>query len=169
MINSKFQWIPIKFVIICFVAGPPQTPANFTLVSSTDTSIVVEWIPGYNGGYEQTFNIQYRIVNESKIWMTQKIPQYNRQTYTLSELQGDTWYELRMFAGNKFDRSHFTYIQSMATGKTRMFSRRFCFLIFNRVRCPTIWIIIDHCSNIIVFFSFVRRGALGVHVWPFIY
>jgi hypothetical protein len=62
---------------------------------------VIEWIPGYNGGHEQTFNIQYRIVNESKRWIPQqipqynkKIPQYNKQTYTLLGLQRTTWYEL---------------------------------------------------------------------------
>ena len=76
---------------------------------------MVEWIPGYNGGHEQTFNIQYRIVNESKIWFTQQIPQYNKQTYTLSGLQGDTRYELRMFAENKFDRSSPTDIRSIST------------------------------------------------------
>jgi len=77
------------------------------LVSSTDTRIVVEWIPGYNGGHEQHFNLQYRIVNESKAWITQEIPQYDRQTYKLSGLQADTWYELRMFAENKFDTRSF--------------------------------------------------------------
>jgi hypothetical protein len=76
---------------------------------------VVEWIPGYNGGHEQIFNIQYRIINESNKWMTQKIPKYDRQTYTLVGLQGDTWYELRMFAENKFDSSLVTYIQSKST------------------------------------------------------
>jgi hypothetical protein len=76
---------------------------------------VVEWIPGYNGGHEQTFSIQYRIINESKIWTTRKIPQYNNQTYILSDLQGDTWYELRMFAENKFDKSNVTDIQSIST------------------------------------------------------
>jgi hypothetical protein len=98
-----------------YFAGPPQTPTNFALVSSTDTSIVVEWIPGYNGGPEQTFRIQYRIINESKMWITQEIPEYNKQTYILSDLQGDTWYELRMFAENKFDKSNFTDIQSIST------------------------------------------------------
>jgi hypothetical protein len=76
---------------------------------------VVEWIPGYNGGHDQTFNIQYCIVNESNIWMTQEISQYNRQTYALSGLQGDTWYELRMFAENKLDRSLVTDIKSIST------------------------------------------------------
>ena len=76
---------------------------------------MVEWIPGYNGGHEQTFNIQYRITNESKIWFTREIPHYNRLTYLLSGLQRDTCYELRMFAQNKFDRSSVTDIQSILT------------------------------------------------------
>ena len=76
---------------------------------------MVEWIPGYNGGHEQTFNIQYRIVNESKTWMTHEIPQYNKETYTLSGLQSNTLYELRMFAENKFDRSSVTDIQRIST------------------------------------------------------
>ena len=76
---------------------------------------MVEWIPGYNGGYEQTFNIQYRIINASKIWIRQQIPQYNKQTYILSGLQSNTWYELRMFSKNKFDKSSVTDIQSIST------------------------------------------------------
>jgi hypothetical protein len=76
---------------------------------------VVEWIPGYNGGHEETFRIQYRVVNESQIWITQEIPLYNNQPYILSGLQSDTWYELRMFAENKLDRSSVTDIQSIST------------------------------------------------------
>jgi hypothetical protein len=49
------------------------------------------------------------------MWITQEIPEYNKQTYILSDLQGDTWYELRMFAENKFDQSSFTDIQSIST------------------------------------------------------
>ena len=79
---------------------------------------MVEWIPGYNGGHEQTFSIQYRIINESKIWTTQEIPKYNRQTYTLSGLQSDTWYELRMFAKNEYDESSATDMQSILTDST---------------------------------------------------
>ena len=99
----------------CYVVGAPRIPTTFTLVSSTDTSIVVEWIPGYNGGHEETFSIQYRVVNESQIWITQEIPLYNNQAYILSGLQSDTWYELRMFSKNKFDRSSVTDIQSIST------------------------------------------------------
>ena len=99
---------------------------------------MAEWIPGYNGGHEQTFNMQHRIVNESKIWLTQQIPQYNKQTYTLSGLQGDTWYELRMFAENKFDSSSVTDIQSISTVpsvKTGMHSNVSLFCSFTLSIC----------------------------------
>ena len=105
----------VQHTVVLESASPPQTPTNFTIVSSADTSIEVEWIPGYDGGHEQTFNIQYRIVNESTEWITQKIPLYNRQTYILSGLQSDTWYELKMFAVNKFNKSSVTVIQSIST------------------------------------------------------
>ena len=75
----------------------------------------MEWIPGYNGGHEQTFRMQYRIINESNKWLAQQIPQYNKQTFILSGLQSNTWYELRMFANNRFDRSSFTDIESIST------------------------------------------------------
>jgi hypothetical protein len=96
---------------------------------------VIEWIPGYDGGHEQTFKIQYRIVNKSKIWMTQEIPPYDKKTYILSGLQSNTWYELRMFAENKFDRSSVTDIQSKSTLPSieKGISSRvsvFCFLTF---------------------------------------
>ena len=96
---------------------------------------MIEWIPGYDGGNEQTFNIQYRIVNESKIWMTREIPLYDKKTYILSGLQSNTRYELRMFAKNKFDRNTVTDIQNKSTVpsiETDMPSRVsvFCFLTF---------------------------------------
>ena len=37
------------------------------------------------------------------------------QTYILSGLHSGTWYELRMFAENKFDKSSATDIQSIST------------------------------------------------------
>ena len=91
---------------------------------------MIELISVYNDGHEQTSNIQYRIVNESRIWITQKIPQYNRQTYILSGLQGDTWYELRMFASKKGFRRPVTGVQRTTTSKQRMLYLIFCFLIF---------------------------------------
>jgi hypothetical protein len=45
--------------------------------------------------------------------MTHAIPQYNKQTYILSGLKDDTWYELRLFAENKIDKSSVTDIQSI--------------------------------------------------------
>ena len=100
---------------------------------------MVEWIPGYNGGHEQTFNIQYRIVNASTIWITQEIPNYNRETHTLSGLRGDTWYELRMFAKNKFDKSSVTDIQSISTVSSIEKGIKICSFTLSMCFYPTVW------------------------------
>ena len=85
---------------------------------------------------KKTFSIQYRVVNESQLWITQEIPLYNNQAYILSGLQSDTWYALRMFAENKLDRSSVTDIQSISTVpslKKGMYSdvSSFCFFILS--------------------------------------
>jgi hypothetical protein len=129
---------------------------------------VVEWIPGYNGGHEQTFNIQYRIIDESKIWTTREIPKHNRQSYTLLELQSDTWYELRMFAKNELNKSSVTDIQSISTDSTSVEKGMpsgvslFCYLTFfismllgvgniKFFQCPSVchifWFLLNNLSS----------------------
>jgi hypothetical protein len=71
-----------------------------TRINRYNRSKFSKWIPGYNGGHEQTFNIQYRVVNESTIWNTQKISLYNKQTYILSGLQSGTGYNRSKFAND---------------------------------------------------------------------
>ncbi|XP_060590726.1 protein sidekick-1-like [Ruditapes philippinarum] len=45
----------------CETKGKPDPPKNFRIANDgiTDTIIEVEWEPGYDGGYEQTFYVYY--------------------------------------------------------------------------------------------------------------
>jgi len=89
------------------ISGRPQTPVNFSLVSSTETSILVEWTPGYNDNREQTFYLEYR-VRGTKTWSLKEISHNTKQltslTYVLSGLQDSTLYELKMYSKNMFGR-----------------------------------------------------------------
>ncbi|CAC5404061.1 IGSF9B [Mytilus coruscus] len=99
-------------------ASAPETPSNFTLTSSSETSITVQWIPGYNGGHTQTFYIEYRI-SGTNAWFPQEIKTSNQldthNLYTLSGLQDKTSYELRMYAKNSFNQSQHTEIATIRT------------------------------------------------------
>ena len=90
------------------------------MVSSTETSILVEWTPAYNDNNEQTFYLEYR-VRGAKIWSLKEIyhntKQLNSLTYVLSGLQDSTLYELKMFSKHMYGRSLSTDIDSIQTKK----------------------------------------------------
>jgi hypothetical protein len=102
----------------CHISVLPQTPANFSLVSSTETSILVEWTPGYSGDHEQTFYLEYR-ARRTETWSLKEISHNTKQvtslTYVLSGLQDNTLYELKMYSKNMFGRSLSTDIDIIQT------------------------------------------------------
>ncbi|CAC5394845.1 unnamed protein product [Mytilus coruscus] len=99
--------------------GGPETPLNFTITSSGETSITVQWIPGYDGGHTQSFYIEYRMIGTNAWFPDHEIKTSNQldshNIYTLSGLQDKTTYELRMYAKNKFNQSQHTDIQTTKT------------------------------------------------------
>jgi hypothetical protein len=118
-------WISIQNVsyvftvhLPCHISVHPQTPANFSLVSSTETSILVEWTPGYNGEHEQTLYLEYR-ARRTETWSLKEISDNTKQltslTYVLSGLQDSTLYELKMHSVNMFGRSLSTAIDIIQT------------------------------------------------------
>ncbi|CAG2197911.1 unnamed protein product [Mytilus edulis] len=102
-------------------SSPPETPSNFTISSSKETSITVQWIPGYDGGQTQTFYIEYRITGSSE-WVPWEVKNSNQfdsyMVYTLTGFQDETSYELRMYAKNKFNQSQHTDIETIRTQKS---------------------------------------------------
>ena len=88
------------------------------MVSSTETSILVEWIPGYNDGQKQTFYLEHR-VRGAKTWSLKEISHNTKQltsrTYVLSGLHDSTLYELQMHSKNMFGRSLSTDIDIIQT------------------------------------------------------
>jgi hypothetical protein len=104
----------------CHISVHPQTTANFSLVSSTETSILVEWTPGYNGEHEQTFYLEYR-ARRTETWFLKEISHNTKQltslTYVLSGLQDSTLYELKMYSKNMLGRSISTDIDIIQTSE----------------------------------------------------
>ncbi|CAG2232583.1 unnamed protein product [Mytilus edulis] len=90
------------------ILGGPETPSNFTITSSSETSVTVQWIPGFDGGHTQTFLIEYRIIGTYS-WMLQETKTSTQvdthNIYTVSALQDKTTYEFRMYAQNAFNQS----------------------------------------------------------------
>lgn len=72
------------------------------------TSITVHWKSADNGGYQQTFYVEFK-VSASSFWIKKEIPMllYGdvSHVYELISLQTSTYYNLRIFAVNKINKS----------------------------------------------------------------
>lgn len=86
----------------------PKPPSEFQHVaeSVTETSVKVNWKPGFNGGLPQTFVIQYK--NSDGDWInTTEITdsQQKEMNYTLMQLLPGTTYTAQIFAINPLGTS----------------------------------------------------------------
>lgn len=99
-----------------YILGVPETPGNFSMRTTSTTSITIVWDPNSGGGHAQIFYIKYK-VQGSLLWTTVSAgvegvnDQKRRRTYELKNLQKRQTYELRMFSENTAGkRSNYTEV-----------------------------------------------------------
>ncbi|KAH7639027.1 protein turtle [Dermatophagoides farinae] len=80
----------------------PHTPTNVS-VNTSYFAATIQWEPNYNGGYEQTFHLSYRISDQGDAeWKTIRVPPpETTNTFTLYNLQSDNEYEFQVYATNR--------------------------------------------------------------------
>ncbi|VDI65477.1 Hypothetical predicted protein [Mytilus galloprovincialis] len=113
-VTLKSGFPDVKFTIALESASIPDIPGNFSQRDTAFTSFTVQWDPGSDGVYKQTFYIQYRVQGSSE-WTIVAAgdedinEQRRRRTYEVRNLQEGKAYELRMYAENTaMKRSNFT-------------------------------------------------------------
>jgi len=81
--------------------GPPETPTNLHVISSTTTSITVQWRKGFNGGHPQTFVVSYKqdgTNDEHKLESNETTDTH--YTLAINNLEPDEIYTLYLYAYN---------------------------------------------------------------------
>ncbi|XP_060565354.1 nephrin-like [Ruditapes philippinarum] len=96
----------------------PDMPKDLTykLGSITESSVILVWTPGFNGGFPQTFILLYHISHKETLHSVQ-VHDTNEQTisYTLTNLLSSKTYNIRMFAMNKKGNSSNTKTLQLTT------------------------------------------------------
>lgn len=97
--------IPVFFSFL----DKPSSTDYFTYIKEklTSSSITFTWKPGFNGGLQQTFVIQYKIVSDD-LWfnVTVKDSQNSLMNYTLTSLSSGKDYVALLFAYNDIGASN---------------------------------------------------------------
>ncbi|VDI47025.1 Hypothetical predicted protein [Mytilus galloprovincialis] len=106
----------VEQTITLEITGIPETPGNFSMRTTSTTSITIVWDPNSGGGHVQTFYIQFRVQGYLS-WTAVSAgeeginKQKRRRTYKLKNLQEGQTYELRMFSENTAGkRSNYTEV-----------------------------------------------------------
>ena len=96
--------------LFVLLSGPPELPVNFRVLphSATPSSIGFSWTPGFHGGADQTFHIDYR--SEGQEWKEGarlfggKVSNQQLQI-EVNGLDADSPYLFRIYASNQYGES----------------------------------------------------------------
>lgn len=92
----------MRLICIFFLTGEPEKPTIIVLKSSANY-IYVEFEHGNDGGYPQTFIIEYRKASAGP-W-TQITVDNSHTYYYIKDLESETEYTLQMYSFNKIGNS----------------------------------------------------------------
>lgn len=104
---------------ILFPGTTPHPPSNVTVTTSS-FSATISWTPAYDGGYDQSYVIWYRIADltgggSANEWKTFHVHPDGATSFTLYNLQQDTEYEFVIYARNILGEGQPTDIVRMKT------------------------------------------------------
>ncbi|XP_052099535.1 semaphorin-2A-like isoform X2 [Mytilus californianus] len=112
--------------------GPPDKPKYLQVIKTTIDKIDLRWLPGYNGGYDQTFVFEYQIESASS-WSVQEynpdVSDKSIQTYQITGLASGKVYAIRMCAKNSIGSSPHTASISVSTAITDVYTILFIITI----------------------------------------
>ena len=118
-----------SFEIMLKVRGPPETPTELSVTSTTSISVTLTWLPGFNGGYEDTtLSLRYRRQGSTSSWAVVDDLAGDLESYTLSTLDRNTQYEFRLFSTNSHNGgsdSGTVKVTAQTTGKNMIYMKPF--------------------------------------------
>lgn len=96
----------------------PEVPSEFRVDGNylTETSVLLQWKPGFNGGPKQTFIIMYKKSSDQK-WINITVADTGETSmnYTLSSLVSGSHYTVVIFSRNRIGDSTFSRNTTFST------------------------------------------------------
>ncbi|XP_052216896.1 uncharacterized protein LOC127834857 isoform X4 [Dreissena polymorpha] len=91
----------------------PEIPKESQISRIGKTELIVEWIPGFNGGETQTFTIRYKVLGDGS-WIIIPI-NISKHIWTIDGLASGITYQIQIRAQNKIGESDWTQAINITT------------------------------------------------------
>ncbi|ODM93893.1 Nephrin [Orchesella cincta] len=89
------------------ITSAPEPPIGLHVVNFTHDSVTLTWIPGFDGGYEQSYKIRYIRVGSDNARYVEVFPK-NMTIFTVTQLALGTEYAFAVAAHNVIGESNYT-------------------------------------------------------------
>ncbi|WAR06670.1 NPHN-like protein [Mya arenaria] len=82
--------------------GVPQCPTGLIASLTTSSSVTVEWVSHFNGGFTQTFVILYKTIESSEYFVLTEVEldKKTKNTQTISGLKDGSTYDIILYSRN---------------------------------------------------------------------
>ncbi|XP_052219239.1 hemicentin-1-like isoform X1 [Dreissena polymorpha] len=106
MVNVSNKWGSTVRVFTLKALSKPEVPKEIQVSRTGQTELIIEWIPGFNGGESQTFTIRYKALSDGS-WMFFPL-NISHYIWTIDGLKSGTTYQIQMMALNTIGQSDWT-------------------------------------------------------------
>ena len=89
-----------------FLPAVPDAPSQVRVTNASHSSLLVSWLPGFDGGARQTFQIRYRLSTDNR-YSYEDVPS-GEQTFNLKNLVLASDYSISIRANNSHHLSEWT-------------------------------------------------------------
>ncbi|CAC5357888.1 DSCAM [Mytilus coruscus] len=98
----------------------PEVPYLKRVLPGTK-SVIIDWSGGHNGGFTQTFVVEYKLESQEHWFYQTNVSETNTTNYStvICDLLPNEPYNIRMYAVNRMNRSQFTNVFKVTTGGNR--------------------------------------------------
>jgi len=104
---AKNQLGSERHIVLFHVTSAPEPPSGLHVVNFTHDSVTLTWIPGFDGGYEQSYKIRYIRLGSDNARYVEVFPK-NMTIFTVTQLTRGTKYAFAVAANNKIGESDYS-------------------------------------------------------------
>lgn len=101
---------------ILFSTAPPDHPLSLNVINTTHNAVILTWSPGFDGGLEQMYRIQYRKVDSDDSYTYVDVDTANATIFTVGGLELGSEYVFGIMGYNALGGSK--YLQDAALAMT---------------------------------------------------